>query len=234
MEVVLAEPSSKIVAIARSEKILTSLQEKYGEEKFQFVSGDVTDSETSKAAVELLVSKFGKLDSVILNAGALDPVESIANLNVADWKRLFDINFFSILDLTHQALPHLRKTNGSVIMVSSGASTKSTFGWALYGASKLLLNHFCLSLALEEPEISTVSIAPGVVDTKMQEDIREVFGTNMTKDGLARFIELKEKGELLDPKVPATIYANLALKGIPKELNGVYLRYNDERLESFS
>jgi NAD(P)-dependent dehydrogenase (short-subunit alcohol dehydrogenase family) len=48
--------------------------------------------------------------------------------------RLFDINLFSIVTLVQEALPHLQKTNGRVINISSGAATKAYRGWGAYGA----------------------------------------------------------------------------------------------------
>lgn len=56
----------------------------------------------------------------------------------------------------------------------------------------------------------------------------------MTEEAHKRFTDLKTNHELLEPSVPATIYANLALRGISKEINGKYLRYNDPLLETYS
>jgi len=56
----------------------------------------------------------------------------------------------------------------------------------------------------------------------------------MTPEALKRFTDLKSNNELLDPSVPATIYANLSQRGFNKDINGKYLRYNDPLLESYS
>ncbi|ODV94814.1 hypothetical protein PACTADRAFT_59367 [Pachysolen tannophilus NRRL Y-2460] len=225
---------TKLIAISRSEEPLKQLVLKYGEDRIGYVAGDVSDEKTSSSAVKLAISKFGGIDSIIINAGILEPVESIANVNINEWKKLFDINFFAAISLVSEALPELRNSKGNVVFVSSGASTKSTYGWAPYGSSKAALNHLCLSLASEEPEISTISVAPGVVDTAMQDDIRLKFGKSMKPEELKRFTDLKQNSELLDPIVPATIYANLSLRGFSKELNGQYMRYNDQRLTSYN
>lgn len=74
---------------------------------------------------------------------------------------------------------------------------------------------------------------PGVVDTEMQQDIREKFGSNMSKEGLQRFIDLHEKKQLVPPEEPGRVFANLALKGWSADLNGQFLRYNDSKLESY-
>lgn len=226
-------PTANIVAIARSKDDLDLLVKKYGLDRVGIVVGDVSETSTSKSAVDLAIKKFGSINSVILNAGVLSPVNPIAKAEIEKWKTLFDINFFAPLDLIQQSLPHLRESHGNVIAVLSGASTSAYFGWGAYGASKAALNHLIQSLVAEEPEISAISVAPGVVNTAMQADIRDVFGANMTKESLQKFVDLHKNDQLLPPEIPATIYANLALNGWGKELNGKYLRYNDANLESY-
>ncbi|KGR23496.1 hypothetical protein MG9_00431, partial [Candida albicans P37037] len=133
---------------------------------------------------------------------------------------------------TH-SLPHLKKTNGKVIAVSSGAATKAYSGWYAYGSSKAALNHLILSLASDEKDVQAISIAPGVVDTEMQTDIREKFGKNMTPEGLQRFVDLHENKQLASPEEPGTVYAKLALQEWSEDLNGKFLRYNDEILKAY-
>ncbi|ODQ79724.1 hypothetical protein BABINDRAFT_13347 [Babjeviella inositovora NRRL Y-12698] len=233
-EIILAQPDTKLVVVARSEQPLNDLITKYGKDRVISVTGDIAAPETSTKAVEVALSCFGKIDSVIANAGVLDPVDPVAKADVAQWRRLFDINFFSIVDLVSKAIPELRKTKGTAIFVSSGASTSGYHGWGAYGASKAAVNSLAKAISVEETDVRAISVAPGVVDTQMQADIREVFGKNMTTEGLKRFTDLKTENKLLSPEVPATIYANLALRGFSGELNGGYFRYNDEKLEAYS
>lgn len=198
------------------------------------MAGDVTDSQTLSDAVALAVEKYGHINSVIANAGVLDPVETIDNANVDQWKWNFDINFFSVVELAKITIPELRRTNGNFISVSSGASTKATGGWGCYGASKAALNHLMLTIAEQEDTVKTLSVAPGVVDTSMQLDIREKHKQVMKPDSHKRFTDLHEKGQLLPPDVPATVYVNLSLNGWDDSINGTYLRYNDEPLTKYS
>lgn len=222
-----------MIAISRSEKQLKALESRYGSDRLGVVVGDVSDSKTSTSAVKLAVEKFGQLNSVIANAGVLDPVSQVSDAKVADWRKLYDVNLFAVVDLVQQAIPELRKTKGNVVAVLSGASTTAYNGWSAYGSSKAALNHFVLSLASEESEISAISVAPGVVNTEMQDDIRNKFGKNMTPDALKRFVDLHKDNQLLAPEVPAAVYANLALQGWNKDLNGQYLRFNDDKLKEY-
>ena len=59
-------------------------------------------------------------------------------------------------------------------MVSSGAAVNAYTGWGMYGAAKAAMNHLALTLSTEEPDVTTMAIRPGVVDTEMQREIREV------------------------------------------------------------
>ncbi|CDR41571.1 CYFA0S07e03686g1_1 [Cyberlindnera fabianii] len=233
-DILLKDPKSHVVAVARSEEPLRCLRIKYGEERVVTVQGDLAEEETVKQIISTCIERFGRIDNIIANAGVLEPVEQISLANIPAWKKLFDINFFSIVSLVAQALPYVKQSKGNVILVSSGASTKAYYGWGAYGTSKAAINQFALQLASEETDVKCVAVAPGVVDTQMQEDIRDKFGKNMTPEGHKRFTDLKRNQELLDPIVPATIYANLAIKGINANINGKYLRYNDDALAEYS
>lgn len=224
---------NKLIAVSRSEKQLKELQAKFGKQQVEIVIGNVSDKHTQVAAIERAVKGFGQLDSVIANAGKLDPVAKLSEANTDEWKTLFDVNFFSVVDLVKLALPHLRKSHGKLVAVLTGASEKPYKTWGAYGASKAALNHYVLTLAVEEPDVLAISVAPGVVDTSMQSDIRERFNDNMAPDLLQRFIGLHANQELLPPQVPATVYVNLALKGWDASINGKYLRYSDKELEEY-
>lgn len=225
---------TKLVVTARSLDPLKELSSKYGEARVAFVEGDISSALVSKKLVATAVERFGGISGIVVNAGVLEPVSQLDDLDVEAWKKLFDVNFFSAVQLVHDAIPELRKSSGQVIFVSSGASTSGYSGWGAYGSSKAAMNHFALTLSTHEPKISSISIAPGVVDTAMQSDIRTKFNEAMGSEAAQKFVTLKETGALLAPEYPATIFANLLLRGIPAELNGKYLRYSDAPLESFT
>lgn len=219
-----------VYGIARSENELLQLKQIYGV-RFFYVTGDITDECKITTLVEDALRKHGRIDSVIANAGVLEPVQNVNNIDLEAWKVLFNINFFSVVLLVSLVLPHLSKSEGNLVFVSSGASVKPYYGWGAYGSSKASLNHFAMTIAGESSNVRAIAVAPGVVDTQMQVDIREKFGPqSMTSEALKRFTDLKNDNKLLESKVPAAVYAKLALHGIPLELNGKYVRYSDERL----
>jgi NAD(P)-dependent dehydrogenase (short-subunit alcohol dehydrogenase family) len=95
-----------------------------------------------------------------------------------------------------------------------------------------VLNHLALTLAIEEPEVTTVSVRPGVVDTEMQREIREVHKGTMSEKDAAKFAGLKKDGGLLRPEQPGHVIAKLAV-GASKELSGKFLNWNDDTLKEF-
>jgi NAD(P)-dependent dehydrogenase (short-subunit alcohol dehydrogenase family) len=108
-------------------------------------------------------------------------------------------------------------------MTSSGAAVSGYQGWGMYGAAKAAINHLALTLATEEPDLTTVAIRPGVVDTEMQREIREVHHGSMSKKDSEKFLGLKQSGGLLKPEQPGHVMARLVLEA-PSELNGRFLK----------
>lgn len=115
-------------------------------------------------------------------------------------------------------------SNGRVIFTSSGASTKAYSTWGAYGASKAAMNHLNLTLAAEEPNLTCLSIRPGVVDTQMQSDVRNVHSALMDEKDVAKFHTLHQQGQLVKPEQPGRVIARLAV-GAPKQLGGQFLEY---------
>jgi len=127
------------------------------------------------------------------------------------------------------AIPHLRTARGRIVNVSSGAAVKAIEGWSAYCVAKAGGIHLTRLLAAEEPDITTVALRPGVVDTDMQALIRAEGAKAMNPEKRASFLELKATGQLLDPAVPARKIAWLALNA-PSALSGAFLDYDDPRI----
>lgn len=108
-----------------------------------------------------------------------------------------------------------------MILTSSGAATGAYATWGPYGSSKAALNHLGLTLSVEEPDITAVSIRPGIVDTAMQVTIRGAHEVMDARDA-AKFKSLHEEGKLLRPEQPGNVIARLAV-GAEKELSGKFL-----------
>lgn len=118
-------------------------------------------------------------------------------------------------------LDELRKSKGCIVWVSSGASQKAVRAWGAYGSSKSALNSLSAHIAHEEPEITSIAIAPGRVDTDMQARLRSQGKDTMDKAAYDTFVQAYENGTLLKPHQPGNVIARLLAKP-PKALSGQF------------
>lgn len=84
------------------------------------------------------------------------------------------------------------------------------------------MNHLALSLGDEEPDVTSVSIRPGMVDTEMQRELREDHSTTLEPHMHSKFVTVHKDGKLLKPEQPGHVMAKLVLDA-PKSLSGRFL-----------
>ncbi len=138
-----AKQGAYVVAAARSgdklSKLETELQNSNG--KVMAVVTDVSREEDCKNLIDTTVSKFGKIDILVCNAGvSMRALFEETDLSVI--RRLMDVNFWGTVYCTKFALPYLLKSRGSLIGVSSVAGYKGLPGRAGYTASKFAMQGF--------------------------------------------------------------------------------------------
>ena len=95
-----------MIIVARSKSLLERLQEEYPSQ-VQILAGDLSDFSLAKDAIELAVNKWGQLDGLVLNHGVLEPVKRVADVEIEDWKKAFDTNFFSVIAFVSAPDPYL-------------------------------------------------------------------------------------------------------------------------------
>lgn len=83
-----------VIVLARSKEPLEQLQNEYPSQT-RYLPGDMADFALAKKASELAVKEFGKIDGLIVNQGTIEPVTRIADAVTEDWRKAFDVNFFS-------------------------------------------------------------------------------------------------------------------------------------------
>ncbi|AEY95308.1 FABR246Wp [Eremothecium gossypii FDAG1] len=224
-------PDVVVVGVARAEKTLKVLKGIYGS-KFDYVAGDVTDESVVQAVLDKVSSDYGRLDAIIANAG-VSRFERIAEADIQQWKRTFEINLFSAVSLVSKALPMLRKSQGTVIVVTSGLSKVGYRASASYASSKIALNHFIRILAAEEPALRAVAVAPGVVRTDMTVEALDASeDAPGARDNF--FKAVLKQGRVVLPDAPGAVLAALAVKGIPQELNGRFVQFDSEKLAAYA
>ena len=86
------------MASARNKAALDSFEAE-SPQQVRTVAGDMADLSLAPKIVQLAQKEFGQLDGLVINHGMLEPVQRIANWTAEEWKRHFDINFFSAVAL---------------------------------------------------------------------------------------------------------------------------------------
>ncbi|KAI1212512.1 NAD(P)-binding protein [Annulohypoxylon truncatum] len=228
---ILIQASHKVFLVARTEKNLQQLKTQHAT-SVDFMAADLADLKVAPKIIDSAVRAFGKIDGIVVNHGVLAPITKISESSVEEWRHAYDINVFSALALIKEAIPELRKSQGRVVFVSSGAAFGAYAGWGSYGTSKAALTHLCTHLAVEEPSITSVAISPGKVDTEMQRQIRDDGKSGMSPEIHASFVDEHESGKLLDPKKPGNVIAKL-VEGATSNLNGKHYRWNAAELANF-
>jgi len=137
------------------------------------VQADVRDSAAVDRMVETVVDEFGELDAVVNNAGIVRPAR-ITDLTDEEWREALETNLSGAFYVSRAAAPHLQRTGGDLVNVSSIGGTGGTVD-AGYAASKSGLHGLTRALARElGPDgVQVNAVAPGPVETSMNDDIVE-------------------------------------------------------------
>lgn len=136
----------------------------------------------------------------IHNAGVVSPIAQTQNLTDIDViNAAFHVNITSAIFLTAHVLNSSPKaTDRRVMLISSGAGRNVSSGWAVYCATKAAMDRFAEAAQLDQGTgARVVSMAPGIIDTPMQETIRAT--SKQALPSLDRFIGFKENKQLADP-----------------------------------
>lgn len=226
-----APSQNTIVLTARTADALEELK-KLAPDRVAIVTGDICDAKTAEKTVETAIKEYGEISGLVLNHGTLDPVRRISDLHIEEIQQAFLTNFSSGAYLAALAIPHLRKSKGRIVITSSGAASNAYVGWGIYGSTKASQNMLAATLAVEEPEITTVAIRPGMVDTDMQKAIREQHAEHMNPEDMKKFTGAYESGQLVKPEDCGHVIAKLAIYAT-NDLSGKFLAWNDPVLESY-
>jgi meso-butanediol dehydrogenase / (S,S)-butanediol dehydrogenase / diacetyl reductase len=167
--------------------------------------GDVSDEEYVKRLVEDTISKFGKLD-VLVNNAAFAIFGPFAKTTTQDWRRLMATDLDSVFFGSREALPHLLKTKGSIINVSSASGLGGDWGLSSYNAAKGAITNFTRALALEYGSrgVRINAVAPSLTSTEA------TAGIEKSEAVMAAFRERLPIGRAATPEEVAGVIAFLA------------------------
>lgn len=148
--------------------------------------------------------RFDTFDEIVLinNAGQLGPIGPVGKADVEVAFQNIAVNVSGLIAFTGLLVKDIQNINCKkyIMHISSGAAKNPYFGWSAYCSSKAAVEMFnaCLAVEQENQEfpIKTIAFAPGVLDTAMQEQIRNTDEKNFIHK--QKFVDLKENNELLN------------------------------------
>ena len=156
------------------------------------VQVDIRDSAACALAVEQVAERCGRIDILVNNAGLIRD-NQLAAMDDDDVRIVLDTNVAGVFNVVRAVVPHMIvQRAGKIINLSSVAGEKGGRGQTNYAASKGAINAFTRALAVElaPRKITVNAIAPGVIETEMSQDVRELAG-----DAVKARILLKRYGK---------------------------------------
>ncbi len=173
--VALAAQGAKVAVAARRRDRLEALAERIGADDVLVLETDVTDEAQARSMVDQTVGRFGRLDTLVNNAGVM-LLGPIVDAPVDEWRRMVELNLVGLLYSTHAALPHLLaaaetepRQVADVVNVSSVAGRHARLGSGVYNATKFGVGAFSESLRQEvtRRHVRVSIIEPGAVATEL-------------------------------------------------------------------
>lgn len=153
---------------------------------------DVTDRAAVAAFAEQVIARHEKIDLWINNAGVLEPVRFVRDLEADALMRHLAVNLAGVLHGTAVFVDHLRQSDreGVLVNISSGAALRGYAGWGAYCAGKAGVDRLTECVELEEGRrLRAYAVAPGVIDTDMQRALRSMSEEQFP--ALEKFLQLK-------------------------------------------
>ncbi len=195
-----------------------------GVEGLNHLVADVTDEAAVKKAVDEIVAREGKIDVLVNNAG-FGISGAVEFTKTEDAKRLFDTNFFGMVNMNRAVVPVMREAGqGRIVNISSVAGQIPIPFQTYYSAAKAATNSYTMALAneLRPYGVTVCAVQPGDIKTgftKARE--KTVDGDDVYGGRIGRSVSRMEHDEQtgMDPAVAGKFIANVAMK---KRVSPIY------------
>ena len=170
---VFSREGAKVIVICRTENAGKKMAEELGasEERAIFVRTDVTSSESIQNMINVTIKRFGKLDILVNNAG-YHISKNVEETSEEEWNFIINTNLRSTFLCSKYAIPHLRKTRGNIINISSMVGLVGQPNAGAYSATKggqiAMSRGMAIDFAADGIRVNV--ICPGWIQTPLVED----------------------------------------------------------------
>ena len=173
----LAAEGAAVVVVARRTDRLEALAARITADggRAAVITADITDETQAREAVERAAAEFGRLDTVVNNAGVM-LLGPALEAPVSEWQRMVHLNLLGLLYCTHAAMPHLLRAAddsprgvADLVNISSVAGRTVRLGSGVYNATKHGVGAFSEALRLEvtRRHVRVSLVEPGAVETEL-------------------------------------------------------------------
>ncbi|MGI8670654.1 MAG: SDR family oxidoreductase, partial [Aridibacter sp.] len=202
-----ANAGAKVIAVGRNEKELNSLKNELENSKneIKLYLADLTEMSQIERLITQTVDNFGQID-VLVNSAGIIASGSIENTTLDGWDKMLNVNLRSVFYIMHKCVPHLEKTEGCIVNVSSVTGTRAFPNVLAYCISKAGVDQLtrCAALELAPKKIRVNAVNPGVVETNLHkrsgmlgEDYENFLEHSQTTHPLGRAGKPEEVAELI-------------------------------------
>lgn len=171
---VFAKAGANVALTARNGDAIAAIAGEIGPQAIA-IPCDVSRYWEMAAAVEACVKTFGGLDVLIGNAGLIEPISHLSEVDPDAWGHVIDVNLKGVFYGMRAAMPVMQAAGGgTIITISSGAAHNALEGWSHYCASKAgaAMLTKCADKEGRLQGIRAMGLSPGTVATEMQREIK--------------------------------------------------------------
>lgn len=159
--------------------------------KAKAIQADLTKQDDVNATVAATLETFGKIDSLVHVSGGLIGRQTIAEMDLAFWSTVMDVNLTSLYLMTHAVIPHLADGSSIVTFASQAGRDGGGPGAVAYATAKGAIMTFTRGLAKElGPKIRVNSVCPGMIST----GFHDTFTKDAVRTNVAAATTLKREG----------------------------------------
>lgn len=215
----LLEQEINVIGISRNGNDELKTIAKSHQVKYKHYYCDLANTTMLEKTASIISEYLFKNDAskiyLINNAGVLQPIDQAMNIRAEDLSYHVQVNTIAPIILLNLFLR--KATNHQVpligVTVTSGAAERPIYGWSVYCSTKASINMYTKTAALEQEEKNTchkvIAFNPGIMDTKMQEQIRASTADEFIQ--VEDFRLLKENNQLRDTKTVGQVLVNILM-----------------------